>query len=506
MADVLSSSKRLSGKKRKGEDWFSKTDDTLMVFDDRQSEWTEARLVTHLDKDFLVYETEVTNQEYKRNKIRHYPVAYGIDCIDDGSRAILYEAFYDKAGNKEVGPRTAKRNGHIRKWVLADQRKDTFGRKTTNFVLDKGKKIIEARSRSSYDARVDFVVGSRLSSLERLFLVGGFTTTVGYWVHMYDHLANDVQTLSLRIRGHNVSREGRRMDNPREFIGTFYPNPDLYLASCADDVFVAHTETNAILHHLAILSKAQINDEFSLGDARSMNHSKTPDKFDLIGHSMGGMIGREAYVQNPDYVNSLILLCSPPVKIGFGQYLRWNFLRQFDGNKALERIVDAYSHLIDNQITRTIGLGLSGVMCSSPRFRKLAYTMYTAESMASGVNTMASEDFDNWVGKIAQTPSNTLDYVISAMEQYDHSGFREKAKKGEIPIIVIAGEKDQIVCPEKCREEAESINALYVEIKNGGHAPNLETPEEFHTIVDEFRKEGEVRDRKWLKIIDYRNS
>lgn len=68
---------------------------------------------------------------------------------------------------------------------------------------------------------------------------------------------------------------------------------------------------------------------------------------------------------------------------------------------------------------------------------------------------------------------------------------RDRARAIQVPTLVICGAEDKVTPPELSRELVELIpGARYKQIERAGHLSNLEQPEEFIRIVEEFIGNG----------------
>ncbi|MFH0860336.1 MAG: alpha/beta hydrolase [Candidatus Altiarchaeota archaeon] len=518
--------RRSTIRKREGE-WYKQERGKYGVYDDNVRAWTHATHVSHAKEEFLVYPTQIREKD-RTSEERVYSNAIAVDSITTGERYTLYETWFDRTGRGEVSEKDANPDKHIRKWTLRGGPKDMYAgaRKRTNFLLNPDDGIIEARSRTSGETRTDFVLGGNLTSDERRFFIGGFTTTIGYWEKQYQMLKDSVQLLTYRIRGHDVTRAGRQMEDPTEYLGNITKKPEAYLKHCANDIGVAIDESNRILRILPVLSKASqesddIPGEFKFADTRRTNKAKTVEQVDLIGHSMGGMIARKSIVDNPDHVKSLTLVCSPPDRVLLRDVKALSIVSGLPASVPIPTGVKVGAYvgarivwdMLPKSVGRSIGTSLATAglwtlkkLATSAAIRNSLNVGYRAQAAIRGTKAMDWEQFDTYIGKFRQTPAYTLQHALKAMASFNPKSFREFAKSLECttPIMIVAGGRDSIVDPADCENEAKDIGALFVSFTNCDHGLPMEEPELFHDVTEEFIRTGNVTPQDGIEVRDYR--
>jgi len=68
---------------------------------------------------------------------------------------------------------------------------------------------------------------------------------------------------------------------------------------------------------------------------------------------------------------------------------------------------------------------------------------------------------------------------------------RDRAASIDVPTLVLCGTEDKVTPPELSRELARLVpGARYEAIPGAGHLSNLEKPDEFNRIVEEFIANG----------------
>ncbi len=168
-------------------------------------------------------------------------------------------------------------------------------------------------------------------------------------------------------------------------------------------------------------------------------------KFDLVGHSYGGLISLMAAIQEPGLVNKLVLLDSVGANgLQFPREAREAFLQM----KA------------DRQFCATV---LSGTILGCDVHSKLFQQIVD--------NTMA-------VSPLIWT---------AIPEVLDQVNIVEAVKKFSRPTLVIHGDQDPVLPIADSIALAEWMpNAIFKKFKDSGHSPNIESPELFASTVSQF--------------------
>ena len=95
---------------------------------------------------------------------------------------------------------------------------------------------------------------------------------------------------------------------------------------------------------------------------------------------------------------------------------------------------------------------------------------------------------DEWLSKTAQNSRQlTMKEQIIASDALKEFDFRQHLFNITAETLVISGKFDGLNPPEKGRETAVSIpDATFMEFKRAGHAPNVEQPDLFLGITENF--------------------
>ncbi|HYG15866.1 MAG TPA: alpha/beta fold hydrolase [Bacteroidia bacterium] len=110
--------------------------------------------------------------------------------------------------------------------------------------------------------------------------------------------------------------------------------------------------------------------------------------------------------------------------------------------------------------------------------KKVEYTFYDP---ATATDELVNEVFD-----ITNDRMKTLKILAMAKSAIRHN-MRKEVSKIEVPVCLIWGKDDKITPPEVAEEFNELLpNAELHWLDKCGHAPMMERPEEFNTILEDF--------------------
>jgi 3-oxoadipate enol-lactonase len=167
----------------------------------------------------------------------------------------------------------------------------------------------------------------------------------------------------------------------------------------------------------------------------------------ICGLSLGGVIAIAIHAAAPDRCASLILADS--------------FAVHPDGQAIYERSIAASSDL------RALAEARADILLAEPA---------DPDIRSEVVETMARID--------------PAAYRIGA-EAVWLADQRDRAREIQVPTLVICGAEDKVTPPGLSRELVELIpEARYEEIAGAGHLSNLEQPDEFNRILEEFIGNG----------------
>jgi len=187
-------------------------------------------------------------------------------------------------------------------------------------------------------------------------------------------------------------------------------------------------------------------EDFARSTINQINQ-KTDGKFDLIGHSMGGMIAQEVTKQNPKRVNKLILYGTGPIGDVPSRFERMSVsLEKANLTSYLEDMSTAVaSWFVDYK--------------KNPDFAD-------AEALAHGAS------FEAYIGGLnAMQKWNGIDNLAQIKQE----------------TLIIYGEKDRTYDLSQQRLLNENIErSKMLGIPNSAHNTHLEMPDKFNKIVRDF--------------------
>jgi len=179
----------------------------------------------------------------------------------------------------------------------------------------------------------------------------------------------------------------------------------------------------------------------------------------LVGNSMGGFIGTEAVIEEPERFERLVLISAAGIS-----FAEWQG-RTFD---ATGRLVKAAIPFLS---------GDRRVYWTRPRGRKLAFGR-----LFRNPNKLRPELLAEQVRPGLQAPA--FSEALTKIWGYDT---RERLPEIEIPTMVVWGLNDQIVPVEGAIGYHRLIPHSRLEIfERTGHLPMLERPQRFNPLLEEF--------------------
>lgn len=233
------------------------------------------------------------------------------------------------------------------------------------------------------------------------------------------------------------------------------------LGSAADRWMKLPDELSSDFHSIAIdlpgfgESDKPKNLDYTINQFRDtvvsfLNEFPTPiEKITLIGHSLGGYIASEIAIQNPNYIQQLVLI---------------------DSSGMLEKptpILEEYYEAAMNPTQENV--------------RK------AFEKMVADPKRIPSQLVDGFIRRINMPNAKKafeLTLVNSATTQIGLSRLREI---NPIPTLILWGVHDMVIPLEHSNFFKESINDSRLEIiKDAGHAPFAEKPDQVYQLLRNF--------------------
>jgi pimeloyl-ACP methyl ester carboxylesterase len=179
----------------------------------------------------------------------------------------------------------------------------------------------------------------------------------------------------------------------------------------------------------------------------------------LVGNSMGGFIGTEAVIEEPERFDRLVLISA--AGISFAEWQGRTF-------EAAARIFKAAIPMLS---------GDRRVYWTTPRGRKIAFGR-----LFRNPNKLRPELLAEQVRPGLQAPGFTE--ALTKIWGYDT---RERLPEIEIPTMVVWGLSDQIVPVEGALGYHRLIPKSRLELfERTGHLPMLERPQRFNPLLEEF--------------------
>jgi pimeloyl-ACP methyl ester carboxylesterase len=199
--------------------------------------------------------------------------------------------------------------------------------------------------------------------------------------------------------------------------------------------------------------------------ARLMDALEVSGPLPVVGNSMGGFVAAEMAVKDPDRVEALVLVTAAGLSTKYLQFsdelLRRGWFRAF------ARAVNAYARIPDARVK---------TMVRRPRLRRLVLSQVVADTDRLSP-AMASE-------MLRGSGRPAAPYATDALVDYD---IRDDLPNVACPTLIVWGEKDRVVGVEAAEEYRRAIpHAQFVMMKDTGHVPMIERPEEFNELLSEF--------------------
>ena len=174
------------------------------------------------------------------------------------------------------------------------------------------------------------------------------------------------------------------------------------------------------------------------------------NKFDLVGHSMGGMLAQIISSRYINSVNKLVLSCTHKgYAMPSESPLREPYRRRLEERKNL----------------------------SDQEFGKLRINKMLPE--------LDNQEIFNFLSSISE--EITEDSIKSggmAMQRLDTSNYLSKVKQ---PCLILKGSKDVVVSSERSNNLERSLpHAKVEELSNAGHAPYCEDSKAFNKVLETF--------------------
>lgn len=184
----------------------------------------------------------------------------------------------------------------------------------------------------------------------------------------------------------------------------------------------------------------------------------------LCGHSMGVQVALETWHRHRDRVAGLVLVCGAPS----------HPLRTFRGARTLEDVLPAVEKVLVraprmiNSLSRALlptrlALAVAGRV-------EINRALVDPDAFMPYLEAMARMDVRVFLAMLAAAGAHTSDPWLGEVD---------------VPVLVVAGQRDGFTPPERSRQMAEAIRgAELLEIEDGTHTAPIERPDTIdHAIL-----------------------
>jgi pimeloyl-ACP methyl ester carboxylesterase len=227
--------------------------------------------------------------------------------------------------------------------------------------------------------------------------------------------------------------------------------------------------------HSTPMAKGRLTLEIAVDAlARVIDEVREPDVL-LVGHSLGGVLTLGYLERHPDTarerVRGIVLASTPLMHHGASGKRRLPGARVRSELMALGMQLAVENSLVDGWFAREAGG--SDERAASYRLIRTGFGPRPSPSQIRFVRDMA-----------ASVPPQVRADTFRAMRGFD---LRSRLPQVNVPALVLAGAHDRLVAPEESRELAAMLpRAQMEELPDAGHAPFLESAEEFNRLVGRF--------------------
>lgn len=186
-------------------------------------------------------------------------------------------------------------------------------------------------------------------------------------------------------------------------------------------------------------------------DLKSFLDQHDIEKAVLCGVSMGGYIALNFYLSFPDRIDALVL--SNTQALG-------------DSNEAKDKRYETVKKILRD-----------GVQDFAESFSKSVLSIQTLNK-----NPRLQKKLEAMISQ--QKPENLVRILGALAARKDLSS---SVSQIHCPVLVVTGYEDKIISPAVTEKLAKAIpKAHFEKIAGAGHLPNLEQPEEFNRILEDF--------------------
>ncbi len=206
-----------------------------------------------------------------------------------------------------------------------------------------------------------------------------------------------------------------------------------------------------------------------VGDLDALAKTLDARPFALLGHSFGGIVALHFALAHPELLTHLILVCTPA------------------SHDFIQEVEDALPSWLEQE--------------ALAEMRSLQDSKPSDYVMRRSLELLAPIYFHD-PARVSELRLDSVQFGPESQAVWDSlEGFdlRPRLSEIEVPTLVIAGDSDLSVTPERARETADALpHSKLLVIKNSGHYPFIEQPEAFNSGVLQFlglKKRGLFRRR-----------
>lgn len=184
--------------------------------------------------------------------------------------------------------------------------------------------------------------------------------------------------------------------------------------------------------------------------------AQVPERAVWLGWSLGGLVALQAARQFPQRLRGLAMLCANP-----------RFVRGDDWPQGMPaEIFQGFAKDLENDYRATLD-------------RFLMLEAQGSDHMREELRMLRDQVYAR-----GEPPPQTLRDGLALLQQSD---LRDGLATLAMPSLWLAGRRDRLVSPASMRAAAShAVQATYVEIAHGGHAPFLTHAEEVADAIDAF--------------------
>ncbi len=200
------------------------------------------------------------------------------------------------------------------------------------------------------------------------------------------------------------------------------------------------------------------------------------DEVTLVGHSMGGVVAQDYAVLHPGRIRRLILVDTWP-----GNAL--------DLPRSVARLATASSY-----VARAVGMErLLQIRAGLDRWLPQTGAGRSVANERPEVPVMMEANF------VAMDPRCYASVMKIAADRTSRSVL-DDLNTLDTDIHVISGAGDDLLRPSYDEYRRDLIGASFTLIDNAGHAPHIETPDEFRSVIESILKDDEQPSSQRLEI------